>query len=75
MGRFSLSDVLGYLVAAVAVGLGVVVMTGALSITIDKPTRYVFGAVFILIGAYRFAVTYFKAGASRRDRGSGDDHQ
>ena len=75
MRRLSISDVLGYVVAAVAVGLGVVVMAGTLDIAVDKTTRYVFGAIFILIGIYRFTVTYFKAGASRRDGGSRDENQ
>jgi hypothetical protein len=75
MRRFSISDVLGYAVAAVAVGLGVVVMTGALNIAVDNTTRYVFSAIFVLIGIYRFTVTYFKAGASRRDGGSRDENR
>jgi hypothetical protein len=75
MIQFSFSDVIGYVVAAVAAGLGIAVIAGILNLNIEPTARYLFGAIFILIGVYRLAVTRFRARAEKRRREMRDDDQ
>jgi cytochrome c biogenesis protein CcdA len=75
MSKFSVSDLVGYVVAAVAVGLGVAVMAGVLNLNVEPSTRYIFGAIFILIGAYRVVVTRLKSDASRDRKRKRDEDQ
>jgi cytochrome c biogenesis protein CcdA len=75
MSKFSVSDLVGYVVAAVAVGLGVAVIAGVLNLNVEPTTRYVFGAIFILIGAYRVVVTRLKVDRSREPKRMRDEDQ
>jgi len=73
MSQFSLTTLTGYVVAAVAAGLGIAVLTGFLNITAQPTARYIFGAVLLLMGGYRFLVTRMKASASKHSKSGLDD--
>jgi len=76
MGHFSVSNLIAYLVAIVTGGLGIAVAANLLSLNVQPTARYVFGAVLILMGVYRFLITFMKANAAReRKRIFDDDHE
>lgn len=75
MSKLSVSDLVGYVVAAVAAGLGVAVIAGVLNLNVEPSTRYIFGGTFILIGAYRLVVTRLKSDASRERKRMRDEDQ
>ncbi len=76
MGHFSISNLIAYLVAFVTGGLGLAVATRLLDLKLQPTARYVFGAVLVLMGVYRFLITFMKANAAReRKRFLDDDEQ
>lgn len=61
MDAFVVSQRLGYVVALITVGAGVLVMIGLLiPETVPDKFRMTFGVILILTGVYRFAVTRLK---------------
>jgi hypothetical protein len=68
MRQVSLSILTGYVVAAFATGLGIAVLTRLLDLNVQPTARYIFGAVLLLMGIYRFTITWVqaRAGAQRR---------
>jgi hypothetical protein len=75
MNQPGLATVTGYAVAAVAAGLGIAVLTGLLDIDIQPTARYAFGAVLLLMGGYRFLITWMKTRAPKRQRNGRDDER
>jgi cytochrome c biogenesis protein CcdA len=65
MGHFSISNLIAYVVALVTGGLGLAIATRLLNLNLQPTARYVFGAVLILMGVYRFLITFMKANAAR----------
>ena len=58
MGHFSISNLIAYLVALVTGGLGLAIATRLLDLNLQPTARYVFGAVLVLMGVYRFLITF-----------------
>jgi len=74
-GHFSLSSLVAYLVAVVTGGLGLAIATGLLDLSLQPTARYLFGAVFLLMGVYRFLITFIKANALRQRKRILDDDE
>ncbi|MBN1503500.1 MAG: hypothetical protein JW952_00385 [Candidatus Eisenbacteria bacterium] len=74
-GHLSISNVMAYLVALVTGGLGVAIAADLLQLNLQPTARYVFGAVLILMGVYRFLVTFLKANAARERKRIFDDEE
>ncbi len=75
MSQVSVSTLTGYVVAAVAAGLGIAVLTRLLNLNIQPTARCVFGAVLLLMGIYRFAITWTRARRPDERKKSFDDEQ
>lgn len=61
------SDLLGYGVAAVTGGIGIIVLFGSFfPETIPHQLRLMVGIVFVLLGTYRLSMTRFKEIQRRR---------
>ena len=73
MRQVSLSTLTGYVVAAFAAGLGIAVLTRLLNFNVQPTARYIFGAVLLLMGIYRFAITWTKARAVEERKKMSDD--
>ena len=73
MGHFSVSNLTAYLLAVVTGGLGIAIAADLLGLNVQPTARYVFGAVLILMGVYRFLITFMKANAARQRKRMFDD--
>jgi cytochrome c biogenesis protein CcdA len=63
------------LVAVITGGLGVAIATRLLDLNLEPTARYVFGAVLVLMGTYRFLITFVKANAARQRKRIFDDEE
>jgi uncharacterized membrane protein YfcA len=72
-GHFSISNLIAYLVAVATGGLGVAIAARLLDLNLQPTARYAFGAVLLLMGVYRFLITFTKANAVRRRKRIFDD--
>ncbi len=75
MGHFSVSNLIAYLLAIVTGGLGLAIVTNLLNLNLQPTARYVFGAVLLLMGVYRFLITFVKANAARERKRILDDEE
>lgn len=57
--------ILAYAIAAVTISAGVALLTGLIQYDVMPQVRYTFGAVLMLMGIYRFLITYFRPKPSR----------
>ncbi len=65
MQAISPSKLFSYAIAGVSVCAGVAVVTGLLHFNVPTQVRNTFGIVLILMGIYRFLITYWKPKPSK----------
>jgi len=75
MRQVSVSTLTGYVIAAFAAGLGIAVLTRLLNFNVQPTARYIFGAVLLLMGIYRFAITWTQARAASERRKIAEDER
>ncbi len=73
MEHLSVSNLIAYLLAIVTGGLGLAIVTNLFELNLQPTARYVFGAVLVLMGVYRFLITFVKANAARQRKRMFDD--
>ncbi len=71
-----IQEAIGYAVALVTGGAGILVLTGY-GIPEGVPTqlRIMFGIVLVLLGGYRASITYARGIQNSRDLSEGDDNE
>ena len=57
---------MAYTVALVFAGLGLGIIMGVIGLNTDPTMSNIFGAVLILMGVYRFAITHLKVNSSKQ---------
>ena len=68
MRQLNIANLTAYVVAIIfaGLGLGIIMEVGVLALNIEPKMRNIFGAVLILMGIYRFAITRMKASSSKQ---------
>jgi sulfite exporter TauE/SafE len=61
-----ISKIFSYVVAVVFAGLGLAFIFKIIDLNLQPGMRYMFGAIFILMGIYRLVINQAKSGSSRR---------
>ncbi len=64
-----------YAIAGITFSAGVAIVTGLLHFDVPPQVRLTFGAVLILMGIYRFLVTYWKPKPSKWRRQTNVDEE
>ncbi len=59
------AKILGYGIAVISFSAGVLLLTGLLKLDAPSTVRNTFGVVLVLMGLYRFVVTYYKPKPSK----------
>ncbi len=68
MRQLNIANLVAYVVAVIFAGLGLAIIMGVIELNIEATPRKIFGAVLILMGIYRFAITRMKASPSKQRR-------
>jgi len=68
MRQLNIANLVAYVVAIIFAGLGLAIIMGIIALDIEPKMKKIFGAVLILMGIYRFAITRMKASSSKQRR-------
>lgn len=66
MSQFNISNLMAYIVALVFAGLGLAIIMGVIGLNTEPTMKNIFGAVLILMGVYRFAITSMNANSLKQ---------
>jgi cytochrome c biogenesis protein CcdA len=76
MNPSKILEAVGYCIAFVSVGAGVLVLTGTfIPETTPSQLRIMFGIVLVLLGCYRASITYVRSAQKKRELIHGDDDE